>query len=249
MKWTGMAALVLVLAVTGLASATEPTPTTIRMPNLRGSQYSGANWWARYGEPVNQAAIDAAPAEAVVAPVGWAQNGHGYIYGPGSCDYTYPCTDWQWSDYHPHPWRCHPLHEGWRHGRCGGCGGCGSGHCGCGKHSDCGCAADPDCAAAPDCAAKWPSCETAPTCEAAPDCGCDVATECCVKKHFHWHWKHSCFWNKHCGCDTCTTAAPSCGCDAPAFEKSYPSPEQAPPKPITDDTQKAALVWPFSPVR
>jgi hypothetical protein len=25
--------------------------------------------------------------------------------------------------------------------------------------------------------------------------------------------------------------------------------EQAPPKPLADDTQKAALVWPFSPVR
>jgi len=230
-----MAALVLVLAASGLANAIEPTPATIRMPNTRGSLFNATNWWTRYGEPVNQAAIDAAPAEAVVAPVGWAQNGHGYIYGPGVCDYTPPCTDWQWNDYNPMPWRCHPLHERWAHHWKHKCGHCGH----CGGHGDCGCAA------APDCAAKGPTCEAAPTCEAVPDCGCDVATKCCVKKHFHWHWKKHCFWHKHCGCDTCAT---ECGCEAPAVEMpgSY---EQAPPKPLADDTQKAALVWPFSPVR
>jgi len=239
MKWTGMAALVLVLAACGLATAVEPTPATIRMPNARGSLFNANNWWTRYGEPVNQAAIDAAPAEAIASPVGWHE--HGYVYGLGVCDYTPPCTDWQWADYESNPWRCNP--HGWGHGLCGRrghCGHCGHDDCGCGKNADCGCAA-----AAPDCAAQAPTCEAAPSCEAAPDCGCDVATNCCVKKHFHWHWKKSCFWHKHCGCDTCAT---ECGCDAPAAVEMPGSPEQA-PKPLADNTQKAALVWPFSPVR
>ncbi|MCI0361567.1 MAG: hypothetical protein L0211_24040, partial [Planctomycetaceae bacterium] len=236
---TGMAALVLGLVATGLATAVEPAPATIRVPSARGSLYSSANWWTRYGEPVNQAAIDAAPAEAVAAPAGWSDYGHGYVYYLGACDYTPPCTDWLWEDYYGMPWRCHHMHHGFGHfGRCGHCGGR-FGHCGCGKHDD-GCAAP-----GPDCAAKGPTCEAAPSCEAAPDCGCDVATNCCVKKHFHWHWKKMCFWNKHCGCDTCAT---ECGCDAPKGEI-YSSPEQAPPKPSPDMTQKAALVWPFSPVR
>ena len=236
MKWTGMAALVIVLAACGLATAVEPTPSAIRMPNARTSLYSGPNWWTRYGEPVNKEAIDAAPAEAVATPVGWHENGHGYIYGLGSCDYTPPCTDWQWNDYNPMPWRCWPLKDRWNH-----CGHCGHGccdNCGCGKAvADCGCAA-----AAPACAAKVPTCEAAPSCEAA--CGCDVATHCCVKNHFHWHWK-SCFWHKHCGCDTCSN---ECGCEAPAVEMPA-TPEQAPAKPVAEDTQKAALIWPFGPVR
>lgn len=246
MKWTCMAALVLTLAAGSLATAVEPTPATIRMPNTRGSLFNSGNWWTRYGEPVNQAAIDAAPAEAVATPVGWHENGHGYIYGLGACDYTPPCTDWQWKDYNPMPWRCWPLHERWNHGHCGRCGHCGDpcgGHCGCSKAmADCGCAAP-----APACADKVPACDAAPSCEAAHDCGCDVAHKCCVKNHFHWHWKHKCFWHKHCGCDTCS-APVDCGCAAPVVEMPA-GPEQAPPKPIADESQKAAFAWPFGPVR
>ena len=246
MKWTGMAALVLVLAACGLATAVEPTPATIRMPNARGSLFTNANWWTRYGEPVNQEAIDAAPVEAVATPVGWHENGHGYIYGLGACDYTLPCTDWLWEDYEYNPWRCNP--HGWHgrcghglFGRCGHCGHCGKGHCGCSKAlSDCGCATP-----AHGCVDKVPACDVAPSCDVQADCGCGTAHKCCVLNHFHWHWKKKCFWHKHCGCDTCDMG---CGCAAPV-DKMMIGPEQAPPKPIVDDTQKAALVWPFGPVR
>ena len=233
MKWTGMVALVLVLAATGLAPAIEPAPVTIRIPNTRGPLHSAANWWARYGEPVNQAALDAVPAESVAAPVGWNENGPGYVYGLGSCDYTYPCTDWQWANYESHSWACWGQH-GWGH-RCHGglFGRCGHGRCG-----DCGCAdkVAHGCAApALDCVAKVPDCDVAPK--------CDVAKSCCHDRHFHWHWKGVGFWNKHCGCDT---SAPSCGCAAPV--DTY-SPEQSPPKPTADEASKAALVWPLGPVR
>lgn len=243
MKWTGMAALALLLAAAGLATAVEPTPANIRMPSAR-SLLNGPNWWSRYGEPVNQAAIDAAPVEAVATPVGWHENGHGYIYGPGTCDYILPCTDWLWADYNYDPWRCHA--EGW-HGcglfgrRCGHCGHCGSGHCGCSKAiADCGCA-EP----APACGDKVPACDAAPSCEAANDCGCGVAHKCCVLNHFHWHWKKKCFWHKHCGCDTCDIG---CGCAAPIGDAPI-GPEQAPPKPTPDPAQKASIVWPYGPVR
>ena len=243
MKWTAVAALA-VFALAGVCQANDPVPAGVRMPAARGPlQTAAANWWARFGEPVNQEAIEAAPAKAMpVAPAGWTDRGFGYVYGIGSCDYTLPCTDWLWNDYRMMPWRC-AGYSGWhwRH-RCGHCGGCGD-SCGCGKALGCA-------TAAPDCEAKMPTCEAVPSCEAAPACGCDVATACCGKHHFHWHWKGLGFWNKNCGCDTC---APSCGYEAPAVE--MPSPEQAPPKPLPDEPAQAAshtqptLVWPFGPVR
>ncbi len=252
MKWTGMAALA-VLALAGICQANDPVPAGVRMPNPRGPINTAPNWWARFGEPVNQEAIDAAPIKALpVAPAGY-EHGFGYVYGIGSCDYTPACTGWQWNDYNPMPWRCYPLYMRWqnRHG-CGGCGHCGKcGHgIGCGKAVECGCAAP-----APDCAAKAPTCEAVPTCEAAPSCGCDVATSCCQKRHFHWHWKGLGFWNKHCGCDTC---APSCGFESSGKEfyspEQAPTSDEAPPKPLAEPAHAAShaqptLVWPFGPVR
>jgi len=135
-------------------------------------------------------------------------------------------------------------------GGCGNCGNCGHGTIGCGKHVDHGCAAP-----APDCGVKAPTCEAAPSCEAAPACGCDVATSCCSKRHFHWHWKGLGFWNKHCGCDTCAPScgveAPACGYDMPGKELSSPV-DQAPPKPLPDASAshtQPMLVWPLGPVR
>jgi hypothetical protein len=248
---------VAMLVLAGVTRANDPLPSGVRMPNVRGPLHSAANWWARFGEPVNQEAIDAAPVKAMpIAAAGWHE-GFGYVYGPGACDYTPACTDWQWKDYSSTPWRCYPLHDRWGHGRCGHCGGCGDcghgkcghggcgrGKCGCGKAAHCGCAAP-----APTCEAK------VPTCEAVPACGCDVATECCGKRHFHWHWKGLSFWNRHCGCDTC---APSCGCDAPVVDgKAIQSPilDEAPPKPIAEEKAaalgkiKPTLAWPFGQVR
>ncbi len=250
MKWTGMAALA-VFALAGICQANDPVPAGVRMPNPRGPLNTAANWWARYGEPVNQEAIEAAPAKAIpIAPAGWTDRGYGYVFGIGSCDYTPACTDWQWADYHPMPWRCQPY-SGWHWGRrCGHCGH--GGHCGCGQAAGCGCAKAVD----HGCAAPAPVCDVkAPTCEAVPSCGCDVATSCCGKRHFHWHWKGLGFWNKHCGCDTC---APSCGYDVPGKDLGpgqAPFMEQAPPKPLPEAPSHAAthtkptLVWPLGPVR
>jgi hypothetical protein len=79
-----------------------------------------------------------------------------------------------------------------------------------------------------------------------------MATECCSKRQFHWHWKGVGFWNKHCGCDTC---APACGCEAPVKGKSIQAPvyDEAPPKPVAEASAmrplKPTLAWPFGPVR
>jgi hypothetical protein len=276
MKWTlGVAAAVLALA--GSLHAAEVYPEAYRAsPAPRGPLNAAANWWAKFGEPVNQEEIAAAPAEALIQPVG--HHGYGYVYGPGSCDYTPPCTGWQWNDYNPMPWRCYPhyLRKQHRWGK-GGCDTCGDSSCNacdtCGhkhgwlhamfhKHHGCGCDAAVECGAkVPDCAAPTcaaPSCAAVPTCEAVPDCGCDAEPACGRKKlfHCHWHWKKGGFWNKHCGCDTC---APACGCEGPVME--MPKGEMAPmPMPIPEESTKAAmysgntnsensLVWPFSPVR
>lgn len=249
MKWLGMTAVAM-LVLAGVTRANDPLPAGVRMPSVRGPLNTAANWWARFGEPVNQEAIDAAPVKAMpIAPAGWHDHGFGYVYGIGSCDYTPACTDWQWKDYNPMPWRCSPLHAKWgnrRCGHCGDCGDCGHGRCGCGKAAaHCGCAAP-----APTCEAK------VPTCEAVPSCGCDVATECCGKRHFHWHWKGLGFWNRHCGCDTCE---PSCGYDVKGYDGKgiidAPVEDEAPPKPIAEEKAaafgviKPTLAWPFGPVR
>ncbi|MEX2173891.1 MAG: hypothetical protein WD872_05980 [Pirellulaceae bacterium] len=254
MKWTGMAALaMLALAAASVAHAVEPQSAGIRMQNPRGPLQSAATWWTRFGEPTNAEAIAPVPAESQIAPVGWNNHGFGYVYGPGSCDHTPACTDWQWNDYNPMPWRCLPLHARRGHG----CNSCGRGHVGLfNKQADCGCAAP-----APACGIeKMPACGVEP-----PACGCD-ATPKCGKRHFHWHWKRLGLFNKQGGCDTCTTAAPACGCeapacgyDAPAYEYSPPQYDEA-PKPLPEDSVKAnsaaashmqpSLVWPFGgPVR
>jgi hypothetical protein len=242
MKWTAVAGLA-VLGWAATLAAAEPDLTTIRTPSPRGPLYSAANWWARFGEPVNHEAVAAAPVATPVEPAAH-HHGLGYVYGPGSCDYSVPCTGWQWADYNPMPWRCNP-HFGSHRGHCGGCGHCDQ--CGHGrrhKHGDCGCAAP-----APDCAVKAPACEAVPTCEAAPACGCEAKESCCGRR-YHWHWKGMGFWNKHCGCDTC---APSCGFDSKAAE--FPAADEAPPKPLAEEPNRAAahfrpaLAWPFGPVR
>lgn len=258
MKWTGMAALA-VLALAGVCQANDPILGGVRMPSPRATMNAGANWWARYGEPVNQEAIEAAPAKPITAPAGWHDHGFGYVYGPGACDYSAPCTDWLWSGYHHEYCRCKPF-SGWHgRGRCGHCGHCGhGGHCGlrghrgcgCSHHNDCGCGKSAGCAVqAPDCGLK------APACDAAPKCGCDVADSCCGKRHFHWHWKGLGFWNKHCGCDTC---APVCGIEPgkDLSPKQVEWDQPALPKPLPESPDHAAvkathgsLAWPFGPVR
>jgi hypothetical protein len=244
-----MAAALAVLALAGVCRANDPILGGVRMPTPRGPLNS-ANWWARYGEPVNQEALEAAPARPpAVAPAGWHDHGFGYAFGPGACDYTPPCTEWLWAGYERHFCRCHTFGYHWRGDRCGHCGRGRLGHrgCGCGHDHGCGCGKSHGCEKqAPDCGIK------APDCGFAPKGGCDVADSCCGKRHFHWHWKGLGFWNRHCGCDTCAIE--------PAKElpsnKLAPWNEPALPKPLPEAPDHAAvkathgpLMWPLGPVR
>jgi hypothetical protein len=68
----------------------------------------------------------------------YGPHGMDYIYHPGMCDYSAPCTDWLWEGYCQNPLRCHPhfMTRGACHGGCGGngsgrggCAACGNGKC------------------------------------------------------------------------------------------------------------------------
>lgn len=134
MKWYLLAA-VAIISLAAAAQAAEPRA------------YAGANWWARYGTPPVNAehqVSTAGPAPVVVDPAPietYEGHGHNYVYYPGICDYSPPCTDWLWSGYSHNPLRCHPhcMQHGCRYGACGrgscgACGNCGTG----GSCSACG---------------------------------------------------------------------------------------------------------------
>ncbi|MDX1945675.1 MAG: hypothetical protein SFU86_09705 [Pirellulaceae bacterium] len=140
MKWTLFFCAAASLAAS-VSLAAEPRPL------VRQAAYNGSNWWARYGAPVAEPEATI-PAPGVVDPIaiephGWNGHGHDYVYYPGICDYTPPCTDWLWQSYAPNPCRCHPH---FMHGGCGGrgcangaCGGVFGGSCGCGcANGQCG---------------------------------------------------------------------------------------------------------------
>jgi hypothetical protein len=229
MKWMQFAAAALLLAAAGTATAAEPQPTTIRSASPRGSFSVASNWWARFGEPVNQEQLEtSAPATVVVDPEGHAMGNPGYVYGPGACDYTPPCVDWLWNGYYQNPKRCHPDFV---QKFCGSCRkGCGLGNgCGCNVAADCGCGAP---AASCDCAAP-----------SVPDCGCETGCKKC--KHFHWSWhklKHRC---GLCDCADVSCVAPTCeaSCAAPTCEGLAPAVEPA-PQPVPE----APLSFRWKPV-
>ena len=123
---------------------------------------SGPNWYSRYGEPVNAAAleqVDNSPSDKGGVLPAPSVYGDGYIYGPGACDCPPPCIWGLWTGYFQNPWRCHPgnwLHH--RHCGAGGdpCGSCGNG-CGLFGHNRCNSSCS--CTAAVGC--STPTCTTA----------------------------------------------------------------------------------------
>ncbi len=234
MRNTGMAlGLVALAAAACLAETPElagARPQTAPLLS-RGRLFNGQNWWTRFGEPVNAAALAADDgAKGDIAPV--AMYGHDYIYGQGSCDCPPPCIDHLWTGYYQHPKRCDPYVPLF-HRHCGDCGHCGKlfGHgkgCGCGDaigcttKAACGCAEPITCTSVPDCGCK------------KPVCGC---------KHFHLGHKWKGFmahWNR---CDSCS-APLGCGCGAPlAPGMPIPSEKQAltQPQPLPEDAALIAL--------
>ena len=66
----------------------------------------------------------------------WGGTHAGYVYAPGSCDYTPPCVNHLWDGYEQRPLRCYPpqMHAHGCRGS-GGWGGCDS----CGMADSCGC--------------------------------------------------------------------------------------------------------------
>ena len=57
-----------------------------------GRLLGGQGWWARYGEPVNAAALEQPVKDGMNAPGPMPMYGGGYVYGPGSCDCPRPCV-------------------------------------------------------------------------------------------------------------------------------------------------------------
>lgn len=181
---------------------------------------------------------------AVISQTAW-NNEHvytGYVYGPGSCDYTAPCTDHLWDGYCQRPHRC-GGHGGLFHhhracGYGGGCSTCGvASSCdvgcssGCGRHHFGGCHGF---------RLHGRHCNTGcDSCSSSLDaCGCG-------HRHFGGHrlfgkcggWFHNL-------CNACDGGM-SCGCAAPIGGGSL-NPETVPtpsiestPAPMADDGKSA----------
>ncbi|HZN34614.1 MAG TPA: hypothetical protein VFB80_12390 [Pirellulaceae bacterium] len=225
---SGLSLALVALAATACLAET-PDLSGARTPPARllsgGRMFNGQNWWTRFGEPVNAAALSASDgARGDVAPV--AMYGHDYIYGPGACDCPPPCIDDLWGGYYQHPKRCDGYTGLFHRGHCGHCGragcdgGCGKG-LGCGKGA-CGCGVALGCSKPVD------SC-------CAPICG---------GGHLGHKWKHmKAHWCSR-DCDSCAKPL-GCGCSTPlapfAPEVQVPSEKQAlvRPEPLPED---AALI-------
>lgn len=243
MKWKSLATVAVVtlaFAASGLAQqpvlTSMPTPAPVKQ--ARRPIFSQISWWAKYGEPVSYTAQEGVPpatldaGAAGEAPVMHDHGyGFGYVYGPGSCDYSAPCIDQLWSGYAQMPWRCgHPHY----HHRYRGFGGqCGS----CGTVSDCG-------RTAPACAA--PACDSPIGCAQPADCACDMAhacSKCKPRKQWFAHWN----WGKKCcnTCDSCSTGI-GCGCAAPIGNGLLPTddPDVAPPAPVPAGDEASILKTP-----
>jgi len=178
---------------------------------------------------------------AVISQTAWNTEHFytGYVFGPGSCDWTPPCVDHLWNGYCQRPCRCgggHGHFHSMFHHSCGGCGqsngcatcgnnygSCGGGCHGCrlhgGRHHG-GCGN---------------SCSTCNTCTAA--CGCGGG-------HFGKHLRAKCnsWYNNLCNaCD----GGMSCGCAAPvgngtgAESIPAPAPDVPNPAPMPDNGNSA----------
>jgi hypothetical protein len=218
MKWTALASGLVVAMMASVTLAETPelfSGGAANNPLLQRTRpFAGQNWWTRFGEPVNAAALEAGPTKGEAIDAGPIPlHGHDYIYGPGACDCPPPCIDQLWTGYSQYPKRCW-AHGGLFGGHCGGCGkGCGHG-CGCGKGCDKGCGCAPSCTTKADCGCAEPV-----TCaKAVPDCGCSKPL-CGSCKHFHFGGKWKGFlahWHKR--CDSCS-APIGCGCATPLMDK------------------------------
>jgi len=201
----------------------------------RGRMLGGQTWWTRYGEPVNSAALEAAPAKGAgveyAGPDGL--HGDGYVYGPNACDCPPPCIDHLWDGYYQDLKRCKPYVPLLTR-LCGGAN-CGGGNCcknctscgpSCSTKAACGCAEPVTCSApAADCGCNKPACTSCTSCRSTP-----VLDKC---RGLFAHWSGS--------CDMCS-APTSCGCatGTPSYEASpsdQPVDKQSilrPPVPVVD---------------
>lgn len=199
----------------------------------RTRQFAGANWWSRYGEPVNAVAMEAAEKSPSDFGGTVPMHGYGYVFGPGSCDCSPPCIWGLWTGYYQNPKRCHPGHHGGRH--CGGCGQCGDccGLFGRGRCGDCGVSCGASACGAPACGAPV-SCNAPVSCGATvSDCGCKPVCGKC--RHFHRHAFRGFMAHWNSGCDSCS-APLGCGCATPVVP--FMSEKQAfnsPPRPMPEE--------------
>jgi len=236
MRWTQLATgLMVVLWATACPaetpdfSAQGPQAMSIMQ---RARLLGGQNWWNRFGEPVNAAALsqaEASPSDnsGYVPPP--PVYGPGYIFAPGSCDCPPPCI-WQlWAGYYQNPHRCNP--GGLLHRHCGACGACGA-YAG-GGGGPCGCGAS--CGKGVGCGCTTPvSCTTA-----ASGCGCKPVCGKCRHCHLGWHG-FGAHWMK--SCNSCSTPV-SCGCTTPVMP-GFESQKQATdkmPVPLSED----AVLYPL----
>jgi hypothetical protein len=242
MRITGLA-LGLVALVATACLAETPDLSGGRPAGLfsssSGRTHGGQNWWTRFGEPVNAAAL--ADQKAEVVPAGM-YNGD-YIYGPGTCDCPPPCINQLWTGYYQHPKRCNPyvpLCQRLCGGHCGNgdCnGGCGGGCRLFGHGKGCGCGDGLSCSTKAAC-----GCTAPVTCTTAPDCGCAKPLCGCKHAHLGHKWKNfMAHWSRD--CDSCS-APLGCGCATPvAPQMQIPSEKQAltRPLPIPEDAALIAL--------
>ncbi|QDU29162.1 hypothetical protein ETAA8_42690 [Anatilimnocola aggregata] len=154
----------------------------------------------------------------------------GYVFGPGSCDYTPPCVDHLWNGYCQRPHRCH----GHGHRHCHLRGSCGIATSGCAT-CDTGSAAscDSGCGVARSCHGcflhsgrhRYTGLSCGNSCSS---CGDACGTGC--------GHGHGLFSGKHRGwfanlCNACDGDL-SCGCAAPVGDMSSP---ESVPTPAADD--------------
>lgn len=255
MRWNRSAAALLVVTNAAACLAETPEFSNARpqpMQLLQGRLLGGQNWWARFGEPVNSAAMaqaEASPSDKAgpAGPMPMYGNG-GYVYSPGACDYSPPCIWNLWGGYFSNPCRCHNHHWLNKHCGCNACGACGdSCNTGCGIGHHChlfhkfcgqGCGCGNSCTTSADCGCA------APTCSTAADCGCSKPV--CGKCH-HCHlcgkWRnHMAHWS--CGCDSCSSPL-GCGCTTPTAAPIPASEKQATQSWPTPLPEEAAI----SPLR
>jgi hypothetical protein len=233
MRWILTTGLVFALAANVCLAETPdwssgPGATAPMMQRAR--MFGGQNWWTRYGEAVNSAALsDQEPtkADGVEGSAPPPMYGDGYVFGLGACECPPPCVGHLWDGYVQHPKRCDPFHGLFN--RCGDC----CGDSGCGKLSGMGkgCGCGPSCTTKAACGCAEPvTCTTK-----VSDCGCKPVCGSCQRFHLSDRWK-GCVAHWHRSCDSCS-APIGCGCATPvdSMPKSEKQATTRPPIPLPED--------------